>query len=39
MEEDFALLLAEYGEAEIGELEDPEEEGAATKGQLEVRTS
>lgn len=36
VEEEFAELLAEYGEEEIGELEDPAEEDAPTKGQLEV---
>lgn len=36
MEEDFAELLAEYGDEDIGELEDPGEEDAPTKGQLEV---
>ena len=36
VEEDFEDLLAEYSEDEIGELEDPEEEGANTRGVVEV---
>lgn len=36
VEEEFAELLAEYGDEEIGELEDPAEADAPTKGQLEV---
>ncbi len=33
----FEDLLAEYNEDEIGELEDPEEEGANTRGFVDVR--
>lgn len=36
-EKGFAELLSEYDEDEIGELEEPNEEGAATRGHIEVR--
>lgn len=36
LEEEFDELLAEYGDEEIGELEDPAEENAETQGQLQV---
>lgn len=36
MKDDFEDLLAEYNEDDIGELEDPEEAGANTRGFMDV---
>jgi hypothetical protein len=35
-EKDFAELLADYDDDEIGELDEPAEEGAETRGEMDV---